>query len=238
MVVWHLQIALDLLDWLRQHAPEDAARLTEQLQLTPERLAKWEDIIARMYIPFDAERQIHVQFPGFFEMEYVPVPHYEPRTMSVQAILGHHRAVQTQVIKQADVVMLMALLGEQLAPREILLNNWTTYYPRTDHGSSLSPSIHAWVAARLGLTDVAYDLFYHAAGIDLNDNKGNIRDGIHGAACGGLWQSVVFGFCGLHIDKQGNLALDPKLPEHWRKVSFSVYYRGERRQFVVENYVQ
>lgn len=247
MVVWHLQTAQRTLEWLKQHAPADAKRLTASLNLTPERLAKWQDIIDHMYIPFDAERQIHVQFPGFFDMEYIPVPKYEPRTTSVQAILGHARSIQTQVIKQADVVMMMALLGESVGipqsaglphdvdVRQVMLNNWNTYYPRTDHGSSLSPAMHAWVAARLGLTEEAYDLMYHATHIDLHDNKGNVRDGIHAAACGGVWQALVFGFCGLKIDAQGELTLDPHLPAHWRRVQFNVYYRGEKRTFTVEN---
>jgi kojibiose phosphorylase len=234
MAVWHLETALKALDWLAAHAPADHARLTAQLDLTPKRLARWRDVIARMFIPFDAEKQIHVQFPGFFDMEYIPVPDYQPRTSSVQAILGHARSIQTQVIKQADVVMLMALLGDQLsADRQVMLNNWHTYFPRCDHGSSLSPAMHAWVAARLGLIEVAYDQFHHAAHIDLHDNKGNVRDGIHAAACGGVWQAVLFGFCGLHITPEGDLALDPHLPEHWRRVRFTVTYRGERRTFEV-----
>jgi len=241
MVVWHLRTALSVLAWLMGSAPADAERLIGALNLTPERLAKWNDIIAKMYIPFDREQGIHVQFPGFFDMEYIPVPHYEPRTTSVQAILGHARSIQTQVIKQADVVMLMALLGENVgAPdgldvRQVMLNNWNTYYPRTDHGSSLSPAMHAWVGARLGLTEVAYDMFDHAVHIDLNDNKGNVRDGIHAAACGGVWQAVIFGFCGLSIDEAGDLQVDPHLPEHWRSVTFNVYYRGEQRTFTVKN---
>jgi kojibiose phosphorylase len=241
MVVWHLQTALQTLDWLRQNAPADAERLTQSLDLTPERLAKWRDIIEKMYIPFDGTQEIHVQFPGFFDMEFIPVPDYEPRTTSVQAILGHARSTQTQVIKQADVVMMMALLGETIgAPdganvRQVMLNNWNTYYPRTDHGSSLSPAVHAWVAARLGLRDEAYKLFYHAAHIDLHDNKGNVKDGIHAAACGGVWQAVIFGFCGLHIDDQAELKLHPSLPDHWRQVTFKVYYRGEKREFTVKN---
>jgi kojibiose phosphorylase len=213
MVVWHLQTALQVLVWLRDQAPADAERLTAALGLTRERLDKWHDIIANMYIPFDEAKQIHVQFPGFFDMEYIPVPDYTPRVTSVQAILGHHRTIQTQVIKQADVVALMALLGDTFdAPgggdiQQIKLNNWNTYYPRCDHGSSLSPAMHAWVAARLGLSDEAYELFDHAVHIDLSDNKGNVRDGIHAAACGGVWQAVVFGFCGLHFDAQGSPAL-------------------------------
>lgn len=235
MVVWHLQTALQLLDWLRGNAPHDHERLVSLLNLNETRLDRWRDIVARMYIPFDEAKQIHVQFPGFFDMEYIPVPNYQPRTTSVQAILGHSRTIQTQVIKQADVIMLMALLGEQLAPPEILRNNWYTYYPRTDHGSSLSPAMHAWVGARLGLVDDAYDMFYHAAHIDLEDNKGNVKDGIHAAACGGVFQALLFGFCGLHIREDGTLAVEPRLPEHWRRVRFSVNYRGQQYRFDVQN---
>ena len=235
MVVWHLEQALDLLDWLGEHSPADAARLAASLKLTDDRLAHWRDIINRMFIPFDEEKQFHIQFPGFFDLEYIPVPHYEPRTLSVQAILSHARSIQTQVLKQADVIMMMALLGDEVGERDVLLNNWNTYYPRTDHGSSLSPAIHAWVAARLGLDDVAYELFEHAAMIDLQDNKGNVRDGIHGAASGGLWQALVFGFCGLGLDSDGGMTTDPRLPAHWKRVSFSVYYRGEQQHIAVKN---
>ena len=234
MVVWHLEQAIKLLDWLRAHAPQDAERLTRQLGLTPQRLDHWRDIIARMYIPFDEVNQRHIEFDGFFDLEYIPVPDYEPRVGGVWPMLGHKRALASQVIKQADVVMLMALLGESLAPRQVLLNNWNTYYPRTDHGSSLSPAVHAWVAARLGLIDDAYHMFQHAAAIDLEDNKGNVRDGIHGAASGGLWQAVVLGFCGLHLTDEGP-AVDPRLPEHWKQVRFNVYYRGKKRSFTVTN---
>jgi kojibiose phosphorylase len=234
MVVWHLEQALKLLDWLRAHAPADADRLTVQLDLTPQRLDHWRDIIARMYIPFDEAEQRHVEFDGFFDLEYIPVPDYEPRVGGVWPMLGHKRALASQVIKQADVVMLMALLGDALAPREVMLNNWNTYYPRTDHGSSLSPAVHAWVAARLGLDDDAFYMFQHTAAIDLEDNKGNVRDGIHGAASGGLWQAIVLGFCGLHLTENGP-AVSPRLPEHWKQVSFKVYYRGQKRHFTVAN---
>lgn len=235
MVVWHMQLALNTWEWLKTHYPEEAMMLGEQLLMNVEKLAHWQDIINRMYIPFDAEKQLHIQFDGFFDMEYIPVPDYEPRVGGVWPILGHHRALQSQVIKQADVVMMMALLGEDVAPTQVKINNWNTYYPRTDHGSSLSPAIHAWVAARLGLGHDAYHMFEHAAMIDLNDNKGNVRDGIHGAACGGLWQAIVFGFCGLKIDEGGKLSVSPNLPEHWEQVSFNVCYRGEKVPFVVRN---
>jgi kojibiose phosphorylase len=232
MVVWHLQAALDVLNWLRING--DAERLIQMLDLNDTRLTHWRDIIARMFIPFDEERQIHVEFPGFFDMEYIPVHLYEPRQHSVQAILGHTRTIQTQVVKQADVVMLMALLGDQVGSREVMLNNWNTYFPRTDHGSSLSPAVHAIVAARLGLDEAAFEMFEHAAGIDLRNNKGNVADGIHGATCGGIWQAVVLGFCGLQL-KDNKVITEARLPAHWRQVSFRIYFRGERLEFTVRN---
>ena len=234
LVQWHLSQALDLLLWLEAVFPADAKRLRDALDLSEPRLNHWRDIIDNMRIPFDDDKQIHVQFDGFFDLEYIPVAKYQPRVGGIWGLLGHERILGSQVIKQADVVMLMALLGDQVGSREVMLNNFKAYYPRTDHGSSLSAAIHAWVAARLGLADIACEMFERAAAIDLDDRQGNVADGIHAASCGGLWQAVVFGFCGLHLADSGPAA-DPKLPAHWRRVSFSVTYRGKAHRFDVVN---
>mgnify|MGYP005847468237 FL=1 len=232
MVVWHLDEALRTRDWLRAHHPARAAELDARLELTPDELARWRDIIAKMHIPYDPERRIHVQFDGFFDLEYVEVPAYTPRVASLQWVYGVERTNRLQIVKQADVVMLIALLWEMLAPRDVLLNNWRTYAPRCDHGSSLSAATHAWVAARLGLVDEAYALFEHAAGTDLDDNKGNTAHGIHGATCGGLWQAVALGFGGLHLGADGRPAAQPALPAHWSCLRFRFFHRGRQYELI------
>ena len=234
LVQWHLSQALGLLSWLEAESPATAQRLSQALDLSGTRLDSWRDTIANMHIPFDEERGVHEQFDGFFDLEYIPVSKYQPRVGGIWGLMGHERVLGSQVIKQADVVMLMALLGDEVGSREVMLNNFNTYYPRTDHGSSLSPAIHAWVAARLGLADIACEMFERAAAIDLEDRQGNVADGIHAASCGGLWQAIVFGFCGLRLTEDGP-AVDPKLPAHWRRVSFSVTYRGQAHRFDVVN---
>ena len=231
---WHLSQALDLLAWLEAETPVVGQRLSQELDLSASRLDTWRDVIENMHIPFDADKQIHVQFDGFFDLEYIPVSKYQPRVGGIWSLLGHKRVLGSQVIKQADVVMLMALLGDEVGSKEVMLNNFDAYYQRTDHGSSLSPAIHAWVAARLGLADIACEMFERAAAIDLEDRQGNVADGIHAASCGGLWQALVFGFCGLHLTEDGP-AVDPKLPAHWRRVSFAVTYRGMAHRFDVVN---
>ena len=47
------------------------------------------------------------------------------------------------------------------------------------------------------------------------------------ASCGGLWQSVVYGFGGLRM-LGGKLRIDPKLPEAWKGLRYRFYWRGER----------
>lgn len=235
LVIWHLDQALKLLEWLDTEAQDRAKSLQEALQITDETLDKWRDIIAKMYIPYHYELDVYEQFDGFFERKFVEVALYTPRTIAMDVILGHTDSNASQVIKQADVVMMIALLGEQVGDHDALIRNYKTYLARTAQDSSLSPAIYAWVAARLGLDEDAYDLWIHAAGIDLQNNKGNVKDGIHAAACGGLREAIIFGFAGLKLDEENGWALDPRLPAWWRTLSFTFYFHGKKHQVRLEN---
>jgi kojibiose phosphorylase len=121
--------------------------------------------------------------------------------------------------------MLIYLLWDEFPP-EVREANFRYYEPRCTHGSSLSPCIHALIAARLGDMALAEKYFRQAAEIDLSDNMGNASGGIHAAALGGLWQAAVFGFAGLTLSKDGP-RLDPKLPPAWRELSFRIRWRGK-----------
>jgi kojibiose phosphorylase len=142
MAQWHLETALGLLDWLRDHYPEQAAALSQKLDLSPTRLDHWREVIARIIIPYDRESGLINQFENFFELEPVDWPAYEDRTTSMQALLGIEGANRHQVIKQADVIMLLCLLRDQY-DRQTWQTNWETYMPLTDHsyGSSLGPKL-------------------------------------------------------------------------------------------------
>jgi kojibiose phosphorylase len=104
--------------------------------------------------------------------------------------------------------------------------NVAYYEPRTGHGSSLSPCIHASIAARQGDTELALAYFRQTAAIDLANNMGNAAGGVHAAALGGLWQAAVFGFAGLELTRLGPRA-NPRLPASWRQLRFTVHWRGQ-----------
>ncbi|MBX3063507.1 MAG: glycoside hydrolase family 65 protein [Anaerolineae bacterium] len=227
MVRWHLRQALQLVDWLKQTHPQKAEALLARLKIDAARLELWQRVIDKMYIPRDPQTGLYEQFDGFFKLHKVDLTHWTPKVHNMDAIMGHEPTQEMGFIKQADIVMLMALLGEDAGTLEQRQRNWDYYYPLCDHGSSLSPSTHAWVAARLGLDDEAYYMFMYAANIDLEDLKGNVRDGIHAAASGGLWEAAVWGFAGLTLDGD-NYKFDPNLPKHWKSMKFRFWHKGKQ----------
>ena len=113
-----------------------------------------------------------------------------------RTILPSEALRAAEAIKQADVVLLMFLLGGKY-DAETKRVNYEYYEPRCDHVSSLSASIHSIIAAELGKLDKAYMFFLEAARIDLRSEKADCIEGIHIGSCGGAWQAAVFGFGGL-----------------------------------------
>lgn len=226
MAQWNLQTALAVLEWLRAKAPRRAAELAERLDLSEEAQAQWRHVIDHMYLPVARDGLIE-QFEGYFQRTDVDLAGLEPRTRSVQELLGIEGANATQVIKQPDVLMLQYLLREHYSDAAVR-RNYDYYTPRTDHtyGSSLGPAIQAIMACDVGKPDDAYEHFIRAARADLRDVRGNARDGIHAASAGGTWQAVAFGFGGLRVTGEG-WHTRPRLPHHWRRLRFRFVYRGE-----------
>jgi beta-phosphoglucomutase len=231
MVRWHLQTALEVLRWLHQTYPDRATELIEKLDLMPERLEHWRAVIEDIYVPYDPETGLFEQFEGFFKLEDVDLAEYEPRTRSMQAVLGIEGANERQVLKQPDVLMLLYLL-RHVYDRDTLRVNWDYYASRTDHtyGSSLGPAIHASLAAQLGRPEEAYEHFTRAALVDLGNVRGNVADGIHAASAGGLWQALVFGFGGVQLTADGP-QVEPRLPPGWDRLKFGLKWRGQRHDF-------
>ncbi len=111
--------------------------------------------------------------------------------------------------------------------------NFRYYEPKTAHGSSLSPSVHALIAARLGDVVLAEKYFKQAADIDIVNNMGNAAGGVHAAALGGLWQAAVFGIAGVRTRPDG-LCLQPNLLPTWKDIRFPFIWRGRTLRFDVQ----
>ncbi|HOT23738.1 MAG TPA: glycosyl hydrolase family 65 protein [Thermoleophilia bacterium] len=228
---WNIRRAAEALVWLEGADPKRARALRARLALRDRELAQWTQVADTLVDGFDPKTLIYEQFAGFHQMDEVPIEKLRPRPMAADVLLGREVTLRSKVIKQADTVMLCHVLADEL-PREVMRANYEYYEPITCHGSSLSPSIYAAVAARLGDMDTALADFAMAAAIDLADNMGNAARGLHMAAMGGLWQAAVMGFGGIRRVGE-SLVVDPALPPRWHRFSVPLCFRGARLEIEV-----
>lgn len=232
MAQWNLECAAAAARRLRECWPERWLGLAERIRLREEEPQAWLAIGGAMYTGVHPERGLIEQFAGYFALEEIDLAQYVPRSLPIDIILGRERTRRTKLVKQADVVMLLHLLSARI-PADMARACFRYYEPRTEHGSSLSPAIHALVAARLGDTETALRYFRQTREIDLANNMGNAAGGVHIAALGGLWQAVVFGFAGLTLSERG-VAFMPCCPAVWRRMRFPVLWRGQRIEVCIE----
>jgi trehalose/maltose hydrolase-like predicted phosphorylase len=183
---------------------------------------------------YDAVSGLYEQFAGFYRLEPLVIADVAPRRpIAADLLLGRERVVGAQVLKQADVLMLHHLLPEEAVPGS-LGPNLDFYEPRTAHGSSLSPAIHAALFARACRFDEALENLRLASRLDLDDLTGTTAGGLHLATMGGVWQALVFGFAG--IRPRGNtLLVDPRLPPAWDALEVRLRFRGHPLALRIEH---
>ncbi|MDR2599250.1 MAG: glycoside hydrolase family 65 protein [Oscillospiraceae bacterium] len=174
------------------------------------------------------------QFDGYFDLEDVSLDTVRSRLVHPKEYWGTQGGVAstTQIIKQADVLALMQLFGDEFSDDKIK-KNWEYYEPRTEHGSSLSACMYALGACRFGRADLAYPLFMKSARSDLDGGgkswAGNIYiGGTHPAAAGGAYMIATQGFAGLHL-KNGKPMLKPSLPEQFDSIEFPFIFANKNK---------
>jgi len=233
MAAWNLRHAARIAHLLETRWGNRWLELADRLHLTHSEVSLWPELANAMATNFNAENLLFEQFTGYFNKEPVDLKQLEPRSAAVDVILGPKRVQESNILKQPDVLMAVYLLWDEFSP-EVREANFLYYEPKTAHGSSLGPSIHALLAARLGKMELAQRYLKQSAEIDLANNMGNAAGGVHAAAIGGLWQAAVFGFGGLQGCSDA-VKLSPNLLSHWRRLSFPLQWRNHHLRLSVEH---
>jgi len=189
--------------------------------------ARWRALADALVDGYDEPAGRHIQFSGFDALEPLLVTDVGPVPVAADLVLGHARVQGSQIVKQADVLMGHHMIGDVL-PAGSLAADMDFYLPRTAHGSSLSPAIHAGLLARLGRLERAVQFLDIAQRIDRDDVTGTSAGGLHVATLGGLWQAVVTGFAGVrvHGPDDDTLVLDPHIPTSWEELRLRLRWHG------------
>jgi maltose phosphorylase len=218
------EFTLEVLAAMQRDAPALHREAVEKVALRPEEPARWGEMAAKMRIPKDERTGIYEQHAGYFDLPHVDLKTFPPEQIPIYKHWAYVRIFRHDIVKQPDVLNLMYFYGRDY-PREEKLANYEYYEARTIHESSLSPSLHAILAAELGKLDEAYTFFAYGARMDLDNYNRNTEQGCHVTSAAGVWASMIFGFGGMRTDGEV-LSFQPTLPAPWRSYRFRVCYRG------------
>ncbi len=224
MAAWNLRTAANWYTQAKKKNNKKLSNLNRRLKVKLTEVNAWAEIADNIYIPYSKKKKLIEPFEGFFKLEDHRITQLDDHLMPcLPASTNYQDIGKTQLIKQADVVMLLYLFSDKFSLKE-KHQNYFYNEKRTLHKSSLSPAIHSIVGLEVGDEDKALHYFAHALSTDLSDIHGNTSDGFHAASGGGTWQALVLGFAGMR-HKQGVLSFNPHLPQHWKYVCFKVYWQ-------------
>jgi maltose phosphorylase len=217
MAVWELQYTLERL-------AKGDADIVAALAVTDQEKQHWQAIIDHMYYPTDDQLGIFVQQDDFLDKDLRPASTIPADQRPINQHWSWDRILRSPFIKQADVLQGLYFLNDRFTKAE-KERNFDFYEPLTVHESSLSPSIHAVLAAELGKIDKATELYARTARLDLDDYNHDTQDGLHITSMSGSWLAIVQGFAGMRYDHD-QLRFHPQLPKNWRRYQFKLNYRG------------
>ena len=233
MAVYCVKMALNYVQKLKEENAKVFEHLNQKLQLEKD-LQKWQEFQEKMYLPMPNEEGIIPQDDSFLSKPCLEnIIKYKESQIKQSVLLDYSReeVVNMQVLKQADVVMLLNLFPK-LFDEEIVKKNVLFYENRTIHDSSLSYCAHAQACAAIGAMELAWEFFRKCLVVDINENPHDSTDGVHSASLGGIWNCLIFGFAGVHYEK-GVLYLTPNLPDQWKTMDFNMYIEGVKVHFTV-----
>ncbi|WP_226086260.1 glycoside hydrolase family 65 protein [Mesobacillus sp. S13] len=220
IAVWTLRYTLEVIEFLKQNGHEN--RLSG-LEFSDAELSKWQDIIEKMYFPYDEEKGVFVQHDTFLDKDLMTVDELSAEDRPINQKWSWDKILRSCFIKQADVLQGLYFFNHEFTEEE-KRRNFEFYEPMTVHESSLSPSIHAVLAAELGMEEKAYEMYNRTARLDLDNYNNDTEDGLHITSMTGAWLGIVQGFAGMRT-AEGTLSFAPFIPKAWNQYSFNIIYR-------------
>ncbi|MDP4119232.1 MAG: beta-phosphoglucomutase [Bacillota bacterium] len=232
MLKSHFEYAVKVYEQMNEKVPDKLSKLSEKLNIDINDVRNWSKAASNMYYKYNKKLGIYEQDDSFVTNDSVDMDTI-PKNFDIRATFHPLNLWRIQVLKQADVVLLMFVQGDNYSLEE-KKNSYEYYEPKTNHGSSLSAAVHSIMACEINKPKEAYAYFRSAAYMDLCDFKHNTNGGLHMACLGGVWMNVVNGFLGMR-DYEGGLEFNPKLPSEWKGCKLKLAYKGSYIEINADN---
>ncbi len=222
---WTMQYTLEAIDFVKKQHLSEYKRIVEISSFDEKiEIAHWKDVITNFYLPYSEQYDVFLQQDGYLDKEQILTSELDPAQRPINQHWSWDRILRSCFIKQADVLQGIFLFEDEY-DEETIRRNFDFYEPRTVHESSLSPCIHAILAARIGRIEKAYEMYLRTSRLDLDDYNKEVHEGLHITSMAGTWMSFVYGFGGLRV-LNDKLSFSPIIPEQWKSYSFKVRFRN------------
>ena len=208
---WCLLYAIEL--------EKDWASSTQPL-LSSAEMENFQQIANHVYFPQLKDTRVFLQQDGFMDKELLNAADLPKSQRPINQHWSWDRILRSVFIKQADVLQGIYLFEDHF-DLETIQENFDFYEPKTVHESSLSPCVHAIIAAKIGKIDKAYEMYLRTSRLDLDDYNHEADEGLHITSMAGIWMSVVEGFAGVRVHN-GELHVEPTIPTDWNSYSFKI----------------
>ena len=233
MASWTLSYTMEALQYVKKSHAGAYQALVEKIRFDPKEEPKaWREIVENLHFPMEDKSGVFLQQDGFMDKEQRMAADLDPSERPINQHWSWDRILRSCFIKQADVLQGVFVFEDEY-DRETMERNFDFYEPRTVHESSLSPCVHSILAARLGRSEKAYEMYLRTSRLDLDDYNNEVHEGLHITSMGGTWMSVIYGFGGMRI-REGLLSFEPVLPENWDALSFKILYRDRTLQVRID----
>ena len=200
--------------------------------LSQDEVNTFQTIVDHVYFPKLEGTKVFLQQDGFLDKELLNASDLPESQRPINQHWSWDRILRSVFIKQADVLQGIYLFEEQF-DIETIRENFDFYEPKTVHESSLSPCVHAIIAAKIGNMDKAYEMYLRTSRLDLDDYNHEADEGLHITSMAGTWMSLVEGFAGVRV-YDGQLHFHPRIPKSWKSYSFNIRIQNKLIEVCVD----
>ena len=193
--------------------------------ISEKELATFREIVGNVYLPVLEGTKIFLQQDGFMDKEQLSISDLPLNERPINKYWSWDRILRSIFIKQADVLQGLYLFEENF-DSETIRENFDFYEPKTVHESSLSPCVHAILAAKLGKIDKAYELYLRTSRLDLDDYNHEADEGLHITSMAGTWMAIVEGMAGIRVFSDW-IKMNPVIPRNWKQYRFQILVRNQ-----------
>ncbi len=234
MAAYNLTLASKAVDLLRSQWPKPWEELQENIRFTEEEYQLCKAVAENLAIPYLPGSNLILEDNRYHLRRPLPLAKAKPTAKRIiDSTLPYEALPLYQVTKQADVVLLMCLFGENYSVAQKALA-FDYYEPRTAHDSSLSYAPYGLMAAILNRQEYAYSYFEKCALLEVEDRQLNSISGLHYANFGGTWQIAFHGFAGI-TEQGGMIHVKPQLPAQWIGFQVCFYFQASLLQVTYQD---